>query len=173
MNMPSTRNAINPHRASRILAVAGSAVALTGIALMTLSWGQLVTIDQLTRDSQSDPELDAALVAVLDSPACPKDPAEVPQFVEEAFPFMFPELALREKRKNPAFVQAEAAANALMANPSAIRDELMKDPDFPAREQAVANQIVQWNSLTAGLQQQVLEEEVAAWEAQHRPTPGN
>jgi hypothetical protein len=143
---------------------------IAGIAVITLSRAQVVSINQLASDSKNDPELDAALVAVLDNPACPQDSDQIPEFVQDYFPLMFPDLALRERRKDPAFVQAEAAANALMADPGSIRAELMKDPAFPAREQAVANQIAQWNEFAAGLQQQVLEDEVAAWRAKHPRT---
>jgi hypothetical protein len=52
------------------------------------------------------------------------------QVVGAGLAILHPELASAERRKDPAYVEAEAQAAWTIMNPAAVAAELMKDPEF-------------------------------------------
>jgi hypothetical protein len=156
----------------------------TGFKLLSCAWVLLLAATASLALSQAlaDPTADEPDVArakqevyqaLLRNPSLTRDSAKLRELVPVYFPLYYPDLALRERRKDPAFAARQAASLELMHKPGAVKAELMKDSGFAMREAVRIRRTTNWVSApTKRLQRQVAEEAVSAWKAAH-PEPGH
>jgi hypothetical protein len=130
--------------------IAGLSTFLAAMALVILWFAQRVPADPAPQQNELDLALQSTLVQVLSQPNPPQDSESLAESVQVWFNFMYPELALAQRRQDPAFVQAEAESQYQFLNSSAIGAERLKDPEFQRQhEQAL-------QALTNGIGQPVL-----------------
>jgi hypothetical protein len=111
---------------------------------------------------------DQVYQALLRNPSLTRDSAKLRELVPVYFPLYYPDLALKERLKDPAFAARQAASLQLMHKPGAVKAELMKDSGFEMREALRVRRMTNWvGAPIKRLQRQVAEEAVSAWKAAH------
>jgi hypothetical protein len=141
-------------------------------ALLFAAMASLALSEGLGDQTADEPDVARAkqevYQALLRNPSLTPDSAKLRELVPVYFPLYYPDLALRERRKDPAFAARQAASLELMHKPGAIKAELMKDSGFEAREALRVRRTTNWvGAPIKRLQRQVAEEAVAAWKAAH------
>lgn len=114
----------------RRAAVGGLAVVLSATALIGLWIGQRAPAMAAAEPDEVDLAIAATLEEVLSEPNYPKDMDTLNRVVWVRFSARYPDLAVRELRQDPAYVEAEEAAFATISNPAQVYEELMKDEDY-------------------------------------------
>jgi hypothetical protein len=141
-------------RRHKRLAVAGCLASVIAVGAMGLWIAERGPARAQSQSTEMDLALQATVSALLSNAACPKDPVLFQEAVATSFPFLHPELANREREKDPAYVQGQLVASNQITQAKEIAAELMKDESVRAQGEAALR----------AFQQGAL----SAWEAEDR-----
>jgi hypothetical protein len=119
-----------PRSKPLILAASVTAGVLMGIVAAYTLCRVPASADPVPSNREFDLAINDTIIALLANESAPRYIDKLDQVVGAGLAILHPDLVLAERRKDPAFVQAEAQAAYEISHPVEIGAELSKDPVF-------------------------------------------
>jgi hypothetical protein len=135
----NSRSHMALHRPKRLVLVSsvagGVLIGLTAVWLL----GRIPASADTASDNRAlDLAVQDTITQLLANESAPLYADKLDQVVGAGMAILHPDLVLAERRKDPAYVQAEAEAAYALLNPVAVGAERMKDPAFRQQCEAAA-----------------------------------